>query len=337
MPRTRFTCVVSLLLLSGTLAMAEEDFATAAARAQDAYTAAYGAKDWKAAVVASRQLVELFPGNGLAWYNMACVEALGGEPEAALISLEKAVKNGFHEADHIVEDTDLETLRDTARFKELVAEARAAAMAEWDAFVEKAAASKPLVVVPPGLKKGAPAPLLLLLQPYAGTAEMIADVWRVAAETQGAIIVAPRAVNPAGEGFEWGTPAQARYITEAALAQAKKDFNVSETILSGFSQGGYVAFDVGLRHPDWFSAVVPVAGAFSPDDSPIPAGPLPRFRILIGENDKAIDTNRQAAELLEAAGGDVVLKVYPGVGHGFPNDYNHELTELLAELLGKGN
>ncbi len=53
-------------------------------------------------------------------YNVACVYALQGMKEDALDCLEKAVKFGFGHREWIVNDTDLESLRDDPRYKALI-------------------------------------------------------------------------------------------------------------------------------------------------------------------------------------------------------------------------
>ena len=63
--------------------------------------------------------LELHPGNASLLYNLACVEALMGDHEAALEHLaESATNPRFRE--YAVTDPDLDSLRDDPRFRELV-------------------------------------------------------------------------------------------------------------------------------------------------------------------------------------------------------------------------
>ena len=55
-------------------------------------------------------------------YNVACVYGLAGEKEAALETLEKALRDGWGNLAWIRHDTDLECLHDHPRWKELVGE-----------------------------------------------------------------------------------------------------------------------------------------------------------------------------------------------------------------------
>ncbi len=53
-------------------------------------------------------------------YNLACIYAIKGNNDLALEYLEKALQYGFDDIDYIMNDPDLETLRDDVRFKPLI-------------------------------------------------------------------------------------------------------------------------------------------------------------------------------------------------------------------------
>lgn len=55
-----------------------------------------------------------------AWYNLACAQALNGRADEALLSLEQAMDEGFHNMRHMKKDTDLASLRELPEFKELL-------------------------------------------------------------------------------------------------------------------------------------------------------------------------------------------------------------------------
>jgi ketosteroid isomerase-like protein len=60
-------------------------------------------------------------GNGaLDFYNLACAYALSGEKEKALENLEKAINEGFTNRQQYETDSDLDSLREIERFKELL-------------------------------------------------------------------------------------------------------------------------------------------------------------------------------------------------------------------------
>ncbi|HEY5464975.1 MAG TPA: tetratricopeptide repeat protein [Hanamia sp.] len=54
------------------------------------------------------------------YYNMACMKSLDKKTKEALENLELSFKNGFNDFDHIQEDTDLDNIRNTDEFKQLL-------------------------------------------------------------------------------------------------------------------------------------------------------------------------------------------------------------------------
>lgn len=65
-------------------------------------------------------------------YNLACALARLGENEAALVALEKAVEWGFHDADHLLADNDLASLREQEAFAKIADRARELGAEEGD-------------------------------------------------------------------------------------------------------------------------------------------------------------------------------------------------------------
>jgi len=132
-------------------AQSQEDLATKA-------QAHYLAQEWAEAAVAYQRLVKENPNDPVAWhrlgtsqiylrqlpdaiksleqaikvgggaaldfYNLACAFSLSGEKEKALDNLEKAVNAGFTDRQQYETDSDLDSLRETGRFKDLVKKLR---------------------------------------------------------------------------------------------------------------------------------------------------------------------------------------------------------------------
>ena len=73
------------------------------------------------AAAALEVATQIQPDNPVVWYNRACALALAGRGDGALDALEQAVGAGFAHAALLASDPDLESVRDTARFQELLA------------------------------------------------------------------------------------------------------------------------------------------------------------------------------------------------------------------------
>lgn len=67
-----------------------------------------------------RRLARLCPEDQIAHYNLACTYSLLGMVDAALESLEVAIKQGYDEFEYMQEDPDLESIRKDSRFQELL-------------------------------------------------------------------------------------------------------------------------------------------------------------------------------------------------------------------------
>lgn len=338
-PRSSNVLCILLAACLATAASAQQS-GQAAQEANRLMSAAYQRKDYSTAITQVKKLIKLDASNATHPYNLACFLALNGKPEEAAKWARKSGEMGFADLQLYKTDPDLMSIRKHADYLAGLALVKKQAAGSLDAFKKKAAGSKPLVIVPAALDTSKPAPLLVVLNGFGGTAEGIAKTWKRAAAEAGAILVAPRAVHAvAGRGFQWGTPDEADYLVTRAIEQVKGKHKIDakRIVLTGFSQGGFMAYVIGMRHALDFRGVIPVAGQYNASQ----AGPptltvidLPRFFIMVGERDNTLQSNRQAAKDYESVGMKVKLNVYPGVGHSFPNDREAELRKALEYVLG---
>jgi acetyl esterase/lipase len=58
--------------------------------------------------------------------------------------------------------------------------------------------------------------------------------------------------------------------------------------------------------------------------------------MMIGENDRSVESNRTARRLMEEKGIRSELIVYPELGHAFPPDPEGEIRKALEWMDGKG-
>ncbi len=78
--------------------------------------------DYEKAIKAHQKAATFEPIKGIALYNLACAYALTGRTEAALTALEASRETGFDIAEPMQSDSDLDSLRNDARFEKLLAE-----------------------------------------------------------------------------------------------------------------------------------------------------------------------------------------------------------------------
>ncbi len=111
-------------------------------------------------------------------------------------------------------------------------------------------------------------------------------------------------------------------------------FDQRRSIVLGFSQGGYLAGYVALRHPDRFGGVVISSARLKHEflTEELRTGALPAVLILHSPEDSstAYDRAVEGRDLLEAAGADVELHSHSG-GHRLPAEALEKVAEWARE------
>ena len=327
--------VIAALLVTVTLSAKEPVNVQAARRAFDD---AYRQEDYQRAMDIGLDLVEMVPGS-VEQYNLACVFALAGETGSALHWLERAAQSGFHNLSYLESDPDLDSVRDLSGYGRVVDIVAKNLLRHRRLAIRKAASNPPLIVEPDTKKNEGPRPLIIALHGYGDRAAHYPDVWGPAAGEIGAILAVPHGTKRVGEGRGWGDLEETDAVVQLTLDYVGKRFEVDpeRVVLTGFSQGGFMAMAVGARHPNLFVGVIPMAGGYIPDvDAPAPASDGdPRYYFIVGSRDRVADQVRRAASDFEAAGFEVDLRVLKGTGNTFPRLTTVELRRALHFVLGE--
>jgi phospholipase/carboxylesterase len=140
------------------------------------------------------------------------------------------------------------------------------------------------------------------------------------------------------ESLSRGIEAAANRIANSIAVLQQERATVGTPIVTGFSQGGMIAFALAVHHPDVAGAAVPVGGWLPPPLWPAGKGndkAYPRILALHGTADTAVyfDTTKQAVDHLTALGFDVELKAYEGVPHILTPDVRGDLTLALIDAV----
>ena len=323
-----------ILLLLAPSASAQPDLQSLVHR----YERAMDRELWPEVVRAGEKIMELRPELAVVPYNLACAHAQLGNEQAAINWLATAADNGFAGIVSIQTDPDLDPIRDHDRFAEIEAIVQQRRDARFDAFCAQASAAPMLVIVPENLDPERPAALIVALHGSGGKAESFAEVYRQAAAEIGAVLVVPNALRPAGNGgYSWTFRDEAEWMVMHAIERAGEVHPIDRdrVVLTGFSMGANTALEVGLKHPGVFAGLIPVCGHWDADvmaiDDGVP-GAL-RVQLMIGAEDEWAGTFREAHRALGARGVESRLRVYQGVGHGYPANADAELVRALRFVL----
>jgi len=334
--RAIFTClwVVTMLATSATADTPDpRDLRTEMA-------AAYRGQDWGQAVELGLELEIAQPGRWQNRYDLSCVFALSGNSRAALHWLRQACASGLRRIRLVDEDPDLDSIRNVSGF----AEVRALVVHNWNeyaAFVRARLRSRPPLVIEPeaDVSRG-PATLLVALHGHGDQPEGWPRHWSAVTKDRNILLVAPASPHGFGEGFTWAGLDEAELVVDETVRWAREHYALTEqALLSGFSQGGWIAFAIGQRRPDLFSGVIPMACGFVPRIDTPPEAPRgsPRFYFAVGSADPARKPTRAAADAFESAGYLTRFRVYRSSGHTFPAALSRELNRALRFVLEPGD
>ncbi len=166
-------------------------------------------------------------------------------------------------------------------------------------------------------------------------------------------VIVPRGLDVLDGGFSW-FPLRARSPDVAGLSQGmsaagdrvaaliahlqKTRPTVGLPVVTGFSQGGMLSFELAVHHPELLSVAIPVSGYLPPPLWPTapPTGRnIPKLVVLHGEADDVVKfpPTLEAVQHLEKIGWPVTLKRYPEVEHAIPPNVRRELYLQLQRAL----
>jgi predicted esterase len=147
-------------------------------------------------------------------------------------------------------------------------------------------------------------------------------------------------------GRTWNNDAEtAKRIVDATVDALREKYHRrvrrSGNILIGFSEGAYIAQQVGLRDPArWNRWLILAANDHywwgdAPQLLEQNRAKIRRVYLLTGENDQVAENTKRAGEMLKTAHIRVRVKIAPGLGHEVPADrmitnYRRPLRWLAA-------
>ena len=136
-------------------------------------------------------------------------------------------------------------------------------------------------------------------------------------------------------GISSGMRAIARVLAQVEAAGIPPE----RTLLLGFSQGACLATEYAARHARRYGGVAALSGGLiGPDGTPRDyAGSLDGTPVFLGCSD--VDGHipaarvRESAEVLARIGGDVDMRLYPGMGHLVNDDEIEAVRAMIGGVL----
>lgn len=186
---------------------------------------------------------------------------------------------------------------------------------------------------------------MILLHGRGATAEGMLDLAEVFAQPDMAYL-APQAPGRTWYPHSFLAPIeQNEPHLSRALAQvdalvgelSQQGFAPEKLVLLGFSQGGCLALEYAARNAQRYGAIIGLsAGLIGPEGMPRNyRGSLAGTRVVLGCSDVdahiPLDRVKESSRVLGTLGGDVVERIYPGMGHTINDD---EIAQVRAALVG---
>lgn len=339
-PHRAFISVLSAtLLVSGFSASLFATDAESIRKLRGEFKAAFARNDLDTAIRVGLDLDKLDPNNAAHQYNLAGAYARNGNVSAALVWISKSAENGFSDVQKVTTDPDFASVQSDPGFRAALERITRNHEESEREFVRALEKTSPIVFVPTTVDPQKAAPLIVALHGYGSNANDMIDAWKKTAIEFQAILAAPKAVIPTGgSGYSWGTPDQARRLVRHQLDEILRDNNVDreQIVLTGFSQGGYMTYQIGLEKPEEFRGLIPIAARYDetvPSPSVASGGKSPRVFVMVGSDDHVAADNDEASQKLKTSGYRVQLNTYNGVGHELPPKHHDEFRKALQFIL----
>ena len=253
------------------------------------------------------------------WYQRASEQVASHELDAAEETIEGALVAGNLWRVSLLVAPTLQALRGRDRFEAVASEARRRADRRH---------LEPIVLTAAPRIRTQVAPLLLVLHGATGNASVELERWRPATNL-GWIVAAGQSSQPATEdGFCWDPPRE-RVAQDLRLIAAQLPTH-GRVVVAGFSQGAWIALNLGLQANIVVAGSVVMIAPFAGPDPNLPAAwRRLKVSILVGENDDYRAPVELLAQQLTQLDHHVALEVIPDLGHAYPVDFVARLPSLL--------
>ena len=311
----------------------------------------YEEKRYNEALAVAREAFRRFPeSDAMTSFWIACLQNRLGNHDEAIQTLQSAVGRGIWWPTGTLQDSDLDSIRDSPDFRTIEEECK-----RLQQQAPKIGKPELMVRVPTDYSDGRDYPALVVFHArYGERPEISAEEWLPVAST-GTILAAPWSSQMyASDGRCWDDPEVSERDVKWTFEQlgARYRLNPERLVLGGFSQGGALSIYSALKR------VVPCRGfvAVAPSDWVRPeekraterkelSKPFESFvkasdcrglrgAIIIGEKDPFYPKIEQLYALMVERGLDGKLVVEPGLGHQYPDEFEGKLNRAVDFVQG---
>lgn len=178
-------------------------------------------------------------------------------------------------------------------------------------------------------------PLIICLHGGMGRGDDYIWTWLRLAKSRGYLLLSPKSIlstwSLIGEDFD-------EESVLAMLEEVREEYRINERriFLTGLSDGGSYTFSLGLKHPELFTGLAPVAGVLQVAGDPQRARGL-SILMIHGQRDYIFPVGmaRSAYAYLVKNGFQVIYRELEDWGHAFPYRINERIILPWFEGLGR--
>ncbi len=284
--------------------------------------------EYQIAIENYKSVLRFRPEHTAVTYNIACCYSLLNNKPEALKWLNKAIELGLYVFD---EDEDFNNIRETKEYKKLLNKANKLLKQMMQTKPE------PVIIIPSDYDTNKTYPLLICMHGWGSNPIDLSKNFQKIPDLTGYILCCPYGPQIMGRtSFGWGErdSAERRIRETIEYIQDRYKIDKERIILLGFSQGGMMAYYIGLKNVELFKGVIPIAGFYdttfnqylnNAKDKKI------KFVIMLGADEPEYRTqaNLDGLNKLVKAGIGVSFQVYAGYGHTIPGDIDFEIRRAI--------
>lgn len=265
--------------------------------------------------------------NKKAAYKAACAYAKANDKTNSIAYMNKAMQAGHYDFDG---DDCFKNISSSAEYEQMI---QVAAMLKKDLeekFIE------PLIVLPPNYTKDKKYPLIIVFHGFSGNPQKFIEHYKPVAKDMGAILMAYRGTKPMGNDlYAWTFEFEEYQRIYDGFQEILLTHSVDKdkVMLSGFWQGGLMAYAMGITFSGDFCGILPISGTMPKGGLSIGKMENKDIRIfsVVGKRDgkEIMDENLQAKTDFTTNGIDYKLNVYD-INHSFPPNKDGVLKEAFT-------
>jgi predicted esterase len=174
-------------------------------------------------------------------------------------------------------------------------------------------------------------PILLYLHGRGGNPEVDCAKWGQVAREFGWIVCPSGPEDRGGGARGWSNNwLSAKNVVDKTVAALREKFGrrvqLRGNTLIGFSEGAFIAMNVGVREPETFNRWLILAandsywGGEGQEELEKRYARIKRVYLLTGEQDYVVDSTRRVFDLLDQAGVHVIMRTPEDLAHEIPED-----------------